>query len=151
MKLNLQLFASIVDYLKSQGQDSSFSARKQLASQYGISNYSGTAEQNNQLLSALQGGSKTTTTNTSNNNTNKSTNTTTTNTSAHRKVTAVAGVDQSVMDRMNSQFQVSNAYTEAMTQVNALLEKINSGKTSYTDQLKDMMSQIQNQIGRAHV
>ena len=45
---------SIVDYLKSQGQDSSYSARKNLASQYGIGNYSGTDSQNTQLLKQLQ-------------------------------------------------------------------------------------------------
>lgn len=45
---------SIVDYLKSQGQDSSYSARKQLAQQYGISDYSGTANQNISLLNALK-------------------------------------------------------------------------------------------------
>lgn len=46
--------ASIVDYLKSKGQDSSYSARKQLAQQYGIKDYSGTANQNISLLNALQ-------------------------------------------------------------------------------------------------
>ena len=46
---------SIVDYRKGKGQDSSYSARKKLAGQYGISNYSGTASQNTQLLKALQG------------------------------------------------------------------------------------------------
>ncbi len=46
--------ASIVDYLKSRGQDSSYSARKNLASQYGISGYTGTASQNTQLLKSLQ-------------------------------------------------------------------------------------------------
>lgn len=49
---------SIVDYLKGKGQDSSYSARKKLAGQYGISNYSGTASQNTQLLKALQGQSR---------------------------------------------------------------------------------------------
>ena len=53
-KLNTQ--TSVVDYLKSQGKDSSYSARKKLASNYGISNYSGTASQNTQLLKALQSG-----------------------------------------------------------------------------------------------
>ena len=48
---------SIVDYLKSIGKDSSFAARKQYAAQYGISNYSGTAEQNAKLLSLMRGGS----------------------------------------------------------------------------------------------
>lgn len=48
---------SIVDYLKSIGKDSSFAARKQYAAQYGISNYTGTAEQNAKLLSLMRGGS----------------------------------------------------------------------------------------------
>lgn len=51
--------ASIVDYLKSKGQDSSYAARQKLAQQYGISNYSGTADQNNLLLSKVQGGGQT--------------------------------------------------------------------------------------------
>lgn len=50
--------ASIVDYLKSKGQDSSYNNRKNLASQYGITNYAGTAAQNTNLLRALQSGSK---------------------------------------------------------------------------------------------
>ncbi len=45
---------SIVDYLKSIGQDSSYQARASLASQQGIEGYSGTAEQNIQLLNALR-------------------------------------------------------------------------------------------------
>lgn len=48
---------SIVDYLNSIGQDSSFSARAKLASQYGISNYTGTANQNIQLLSSVKSSS----------------------------------------------------------------------------------------------
>ena len=48
---------SIVDYLKSIGQDSSFANRKKLAAQYGINNYSGTAAQNLELLNKLRGGS----------------------------------------------------------------------------------------------
>ena len=52
---------SIVDYLKSIGKDSSYQARAILASQYGITNYTGSAEQNLQLLNKL----KTTTTPTS--------------------------------------------------------------------------------------
>ena len=45
---------SIVDYLKSIGQDSSYSARSALASQYGITNYTGSGEQNLELLNKLQ-------------------------------------------------------------------------------------------------
>ncbi|MFC7364554.1 MULTISPECIES: N-acetylmuramoyl-L-alanine amidase [Bhargavaea] len=48
---------SIVDYLNMQGHDSSLSARKRLAEQYGIKNYTGTAAQNTQLLEKLQSGS----------------------------------------------------------------------------------------------
>lgn len=48
---------SLVDYLKSIGKDSSFTARQQYAAQYGISNYSGTAAQNTQLLNLMRGGS----------------------------------------------------------------------------------------------
>lgn len=46
---------SIVDYLKEQGSDSSYAARKKLAEEYGISNYTGTAAQNTTLLKNLQG------------------------------------------------------------------------------------------------
>jgi hypothetical protein len=48
---------SIVDYLKSIGQDSSYSARSALASQYGITNYTGSADQNLALLSKLKNNS----------------------------------------------------------------------------------------------
>jgi len=45
---------SVVDYLKSQNIDSSFSNRKRLASTYNIPNYKGTAAQNIQLLNILK-------------------------------------------------------------------------------------------------
>lgn len=45
---------SIVDYLKSQGKASDFNTRAGMASEYGISNYTGTADQNTQLLGKLQ-------------------------------------------------------------------------------------------------
>src|SRR5690625_4220219 len=46
---------SIVYYLKSIGQSSSFNHRKKLAKQHGIKNYKGTASQNTRLLNALRG------------------------------------------------------------------------------------------------
>jgi hypothetical protein len=46
---------SVVDWLKSEGRDSSFQARRALASQYGIIGYTGTAEQNMELLAFLRG------------------------------------------------------------------------------------------------
>jgi len=45
--------SSIVDFLNSKGQDSSYGARARLAQQYGISNYTGSAQQNTQLLGIL--------------------------------------------------------------------------------------------------
>ena len=45
---------SIVDYLKSIGVDSSFAARARYAANYGIKNYTGTAEQNLKLLSLMR-------------------------------------------------------------------------------------------------
>lgn len=49
---------SIVKYLDSIGEASSYEARKQLAIKYGISNYSGTAVQNIQLLGIIRDGKK---------------------------------------------------------------------------------------------
>lgn len=47
--LTMPANGSVVDLLKMAGQDSSFAARQQLASQFGIQNYTGTAAQNTQL------------------------------------------------------------------------------------------------------
>lgn len=46
---------SLVDFLTASGQPSTFSARQQLASKYGVAGYQGTAGQNTQLLSILKG------------------------------------------------------------------------------------------------
>ncbi|MBS4207891.1 N-acetylmuramoyl-L-alanine amidase [Bacillus sp. FJAT-50079] len=51
---------SIVDYMNSNGMDSSFANRKKLAEQYGITPYSGTAAQNLQLLNRLKNTESTT-------------------------------------------------------------------------------------------
>jgi len=45
---------SIVDYLKSVGQPSDYNSRAKLAAQQGITNYTGTAAQNTQLLNTLR-------------------------------------------------------------------------------------------------
>ncbi len=49
---------SVVDFLASQGQDSSFASRSKLAADLGIENYRGTAAQNTQLLNLLQAGTQ---------------------------------------------------------------------------------------------
>lgn len=184
-KLNTK--TSVVDYLKSQGKDSSLTARKKLATSLGISNYSGTYTQNTQLLKALQSGDKTkkdTTTKTTTTTTQKAKtttsnkNTTTTKnlngvddattkkaTSTYTESSKVTSADKTadkalsnlgtlvnqgsaitddVWDVINSQFVVPNAVTEADAYLKSQLEKIQSGKTSFSDQVKDMMSQIQN-------
>jgi hypothetical protein len=48
---------SVVDYLKSVGKPSDYASRSALASQYGITGYTGSAGQNTSLLSKLMGGS----------------------------------------------------------------------------------------------
>ena len=52
----LNTTTSIVDKLKSLGQDSSFSARAKLAAEKGILNYTGSAAQNTELLSMVEPG-----------------------------------------------------------------------------------------------
>src|SRR5690625_1535180 len=49
---------SIVEYLQSIGQPSSFNHRKKLAQKHGIKNYTGTASQNLKLLRILRDGAK---------------------------------------------------------------------------------------------
>jgi hypothetical protein len=44
-----------MDYLSSVGKDPSYTARATMASQYGISNYTGSATQNTQLLAKMRG------------------------------------------------------------------------------------------------
>lgn len=55
----LNVATSIVDFLKSLGEDSSFSSRKQLAKKYGIEGeYTGSAEQNTAMLKAAKSSSR---------------------------------------------------------------------------------------------
>jgi|688.fasta_scaffold00342_50 hypothetical protein len=59
----MQQGGSIVDFLVSQGKDHRMSARKKIAEDIGIQNYSGTAEQNLKMLLALRGNQNTQSTN----------------------------------------------------------------------------------------
>lgn len=174
MKLNLQLFAlntqtSIVDYLKSKGQDSSYSARKKLAQQYGITNYSGSEEQNIKLLNAVKSGTKTSGTTSSKPTTTTPTTTTTVTTPTQKS--AIQGVSDQTYTDMTKGFQMSSgamdaqnkanehkdnyidaantphkdeAYDKAMSILNAQKEQLQSGRTKYTDQVEALMSQITN-------
>ena len=178
---NLNVNTSIVDYLKSQGKDSSYSARQELAKSLGISNYSGSSDQNVQMLNALKNGStnqKTSSTSVTKTNTaspvtanagsaingvsadtyNKMNSTYTASsavTDAQGEATKYLGelkkissvtdiVDQSTWDAINTPFASSTAYQEAMNYTNGLLQQLSSGRTSYTDQIKGLMNEIQN-------
>ena len=52
-------------------------------------------------------------------------------------------VSQGTWNTLNSTFQKPTAVTEADSYLKTQLSKIQSGKTSYSDQVKDMMAQIQ--------
>lgn len=52
-------------------------------------------------------------------------------------------VSGNVWNTLNSSFAVPEAVKEADTWISSQLQKIQSGKTSYSDQVKDMMAQIQ--------
>lgn len=194
MRFNLQLFAqtSIVDLLKSQGKDSSYSARKELAQKMGITNYTGTAEQNTAMVKALSGdlttgsimdrakniaslasGGKASGGGTSSgakaqtgssisgvdqstlNKMNSSFNASSDVLNAQREADSYLQnvknlgsvtdiVDQSTWDALNKQWETPQAVTDAWNYTNSLLEQLSSGRTSYTDQIKDLMGQIQN-------
>ncbi len=53
-------------------------------------------------------------------------------------------ISNDVMSVINSQFVVPEAVKEADAWLSSQLEKIQSGKTSYSDQVKDMMDKIMN-------
>jgi hypothetical protein len=53
-------------------------------------------------------------------------------------------VDQSTWDAINQKWSQPQAITDAFNFTNGLLDKLTSGRTSYTDQIKELMGQIQN-------
>ena len=53
-------------------------------------------------------------------------------------------IDQATKDALSQKFEVSDAYNQAMAYTNQLLEQLSSGRTSYTDQINDLMNKIQN-------
>ena len=159
-KINLQMFAwdpnSIVDYLKSTGQDSSYSARKELAQSMGISNYSGTAAQNTQMLNSLKSGSQNNNTSGSKSNSSSggSSNDNTTNPNVMTYITSPEGTlgpadyakqsHGSSKNSSSSGFKTSSAYKDALEQTTNLLNQLNSGKTTYADQIKQLIDDLNN-------
>lgn len=172
VRLNLQLFAytgnSIVDYLKSTGKDSSFSARKKLAEQNGINNYTGTASQNTKLLNTLRSGSTNNAAKPASKPANTQTNTpaTTTNNPTFKGVdqkyvdkayeeykpseketeyaTKRDEYVQGVEDKINAGFQPSEKVTQAFDYVNGQLEYFQNGKTSWDDKINSQIGKIEN-------
>lgn len=53
-------------------------------------------------------------------------------------------VDQETKDRMNQKFEVSDEWNQANDLTQGLMQQLISGKTSYTDSLQALISQIQN-------
>lgn len=114
---------SIVDYLKSIGQDSSFSNRKKLAQANGINNYTGTAAQNTKLLNILRGSGS------------SSSNTSSYYSKYNGSTTSIVdalktiGIDSSYNNRKNiaKKNGISN-YTGTATQNTQLLNLLKQGK-----------------------
>ncbi len=55
-----------------------------------------------------------------------------------------SGISPDTWEALNTPFEASSAYQEAMKYTNSLLEQLNSGRTSYTSQIEDLMNQIKN-------
>lgn len=53
-------------------------------------------------------------------------------------------IDQSTWDALNKQWTQPQEITDAFNYTNGLLQQLTSGRTSYTDQIQEMMAQIQN-------
>lgn len=54
-----------------------------------------------------------------------------------------SGISPDTWEVLNTPFEVSSAYQEAMNYTNSLLEKLSSGRTSYTGQIESLMKEIQ--------
>ena len=150
---------SLVDYLKMNGEDSSYSARAVLADELGISNYKGSAEQNTQMLNMLKNGTtqKAETPKASTpkaetpkaetpKNDNVASSASTGIDTALETLTSIPApsVSAETMAILNTPYTQSSAVQEAWNVTNAQKEKFMSGRTSYTDQIQSLLNQIQN-------
>lgn len=152
-RVQLNADTSVVDYLKSQGQDSSFSARKKIAKDMGMTNYTGSEEQNIAMRNALAGGASKEVALYDNAPKSEKPKAEKPKTLYDSDVPATftpktevavgTGVSQDVWDAMHKTFTAPTAYDEAMSLTMSKLEQLSSGRTSYTDQIKELMAQIQ--------
>lgn len=129
---------SIVDYLNSVGQNSSFTARQALAQKVGISGYTGTATQNSQLLQAVRG---------------QSAGTSPTQVSAPLPVnktaqTGAVNVPQTTTGKTPTQ-NVIDTYTEVfkqlgLTDIKTAYEKTLKDQQELTNQMNDEIANVNN-------
>src|SRR5690625_1737064 len=114
----------LVDWMKSKKMDSSFNNRKKLASKHGISNYKGTAAQNNSLLAKLRSGKPSNSTQNTSKKGNQTTNSIVTYLNS-------INVDSSYANRskLAKQHGISN-YKGTASQNTTLLSKLRSGSSS---------------------
>lgn len=56
----------------------------------------------------------------------------------------IAGVDQETYDKMFTPFEESQAYRDAMAYADGLLQKLNTGRTQYTDELDSLIKDYKN-------
>ena len=63
---------------------------------------------------------------------------------SYKEVTSGPMISDSTINKMNSSFTIPSAVTEADMYISQQLQKIQSGKTSYTDDVKNMMDKIMN-------
>lgn len=149
MAVKLNVDTSVEDLLKSQGMDGSYSARKKLATdKYGFKNYSGTYDENVKLYNLVKNDAPKEVALYDNTGSTPKTDTGKKDTDTKVEVLDAsvpsAGVSQDVWDAMHKTFTAPSAYDEAMSLTMSKLEQITSGRTSYTDQIKALMEQIQN-------
>lgn len=160
---------SIVDYLKMNGEDSSYSARAVLADELGIANYKGSGEQNTLMLKMLKNGTAPATNKPKATDKPKADNTPapavtpaettpaftqSADATAKQKekdeaLNALTGmtepsINPEYMQVLNTPYTMSSAVQDAWNVTNAMKEKLLSGRTSYTDQIQSLINQIQN-------
>lgn len=56
----------------------------------------------------------------------------------------IAGVDQETYDKMFTPFEESQSYRDAMAYADGLLQKLNTGRTQYTDELDSLIKDYKN-------
>ena len=150
---------SVVDYLKSIGKDSSFSARKNLAGQYGITGYTGTADQNTKLLNSLRNGGSVS--NTSNNASNASNNASNAlksvsnasnnasnalNNISYNNTSALPGVSKETANKLGY-YESGYKQSDAVTSAYKYLQSVQNNKPkAFTSNYKSQLDSIYNQI-----